>query len=759
MRNMLLSLAVLLAATAAGPPPSAADGRFWALFRDGTHQSGELCDGEAWEDKAKLGKRRLFDPANPVRVLCDTWRQAVQAESRILLANGDVVPGRVCGFLPADPERNVPDRLTVQLERLWHSTGDEGFSVRADRVAQILCGAEDRPELAPGTVVARGGQTYVTTSTRWSDDGLHGLTNQGVFHTAFDELVDFRPAECDVSAAVRDDAVYPPLDSSEPIGRLQTVDGGLVSFRRAMTRETIVYSTRSRQIRKGFAGPVRYLMVQPAWADCPLLVPIDQICRWDFRPPDQVPLSVLPATVLKEKRGFHFQPWRRNCNVQGGELRSGELLAPWGVGTHSHSEIAFAMPEGSREFTGWVGIDAAMMEGGCARAKVYDDQVAGEPLFQSGLLTGRHAPAPIGPLDVSRVKQLILVTEFAHDDRPAGADPLDVRDNVDWLMPAVRVEVPDTQRARSLCRFVRGWQPWSVAEGSTHRWSVAARWDEFHQNWFPGLLVEGREGITIARIHQNVSYANDLFELNIAPAEEVMRNRIELRADGELLSPVANHYVSEKYEKSEETGRTIPKSSYPVDTGRLIRWNLQDHRGRDVKLELTLVPGPKPVETIWRSCRFHSAISNLPPGGEPHQPDVRLTTLKPVKTYSVRSTFTPVINCVFATGGRRPPITFLGQRFANGIGMRSDSHLVYAVDPSYRRFVAVVGCCSKKAGPFRVLLDKEEVWSTGRLNDTDPAVQIDVEIPPGTRHLTIEVEKAGGAPGIVAWADAGFILQ
>jgi hypothetical protein len=336
---------------------------------------------------------------------------------------------------------------------------------------------------------------------------------------------------------------------------------------------------------------------------------------------------------------------------------------------------------------------------------------------------------------------------------------LDIRDNVNWLMPTVRVASPDTERCRSLCRFLRGWQPWSVAEGSTSAWSVSARWDEFHQTWFPELRIEGSAGLTITRVHEGVSYANDLFEVNVAPAEKVMRNRIELRAEGELLSPVANHYVSEKYEGLREFGRRIPGSSYPIDTGRLVRWNLQEYRGRDVRLDLTISPGPTPQELIWRSCRFHSAIGNLPPEGRPRQPDVRLTSLKPTKTYSVRPTFSPVVNCVFAAGGRRPPITFLGQRFANGIGMRSDSHLVYAVDPSYRRFVAVVGCCSKKAGPFRVLLDKEEVWTTGRLNDTDPAVQVDVEIPPGAGHLTIAVDKAGGAPGIVAWADAGFVVH
>jgi hypothetical protein len=755
--NLLLIVAV--ATIAVRPSVSRAEGRYWALFRDGTCQTGDLCNSEAWDEEARLGARWLFDPANPVRVLCDKTRRPVTAESRILLASGDTVPGRVCGFLPAHPEQNLPDRLVVQLAQLWHSSGDEEFCVRADRVVRIVSGGAAGPEPPPGTVVARDAKKFVTTSTRWSADGLHGLTDGGVFHVAFDELVDFRVARCDALAAARDDAVYPPLGSDRPIVRLQTVDGGVVSFRRAMARDTVLYPTRRRHVGKGAAGPIRYLIVSPAWATGPLLVPIDRICRWDYRRGEEVPLPALPATVLREKRGFHFQPWRRNCTVQGGALRCGELWATWGVGTHSHSEIAFALPSGAHEFTGWVGIDAAMLDGGCARAKIYRDQVAGEPLFQSGLLTGGQPPTPIAPLDLTGTRQLILVTEFAHDDRPAGADPLDIRDNVNWLMPTVRVEIPDRERTRSLCRFMRGWQPWSVADGSTTRWSTAAHWDELHQTWFPELRVEGPEGLTITRVLKNVAYANDLFEVNVAPAETVTGMRMELRADGDLLTPVANQYVSEKYEKLRELGRHIPNSSYPVDTGRLIRWNLQEYRGRDVTLDLKIAPGPKPADLIWRSCRFHSAVSNLPAEGKPLQPDVRLTSLKPTKSYSLRPGFSPAINCVFATGGRRPPITFLGQRFDNGIGMRSHSWVVYTVEPSYRRFVAVVGCCAKKAGPFRVLLDQEAVWSTGRLNDTDPAVQVDIEIPHGTGHLTIEVDKAGGAPGIVAWADAGFIVE
>jgi len=41
----------------------------------------------------------------------------------------------------------------------------------------------------------------------------------------------------------------------------------------------------------------------------------------------------------------------------------------------------------------------------------------------------------MGDVDVEGVKQVIFITEYAHDDRRMGADPLDIRDDRPLAQP------------------------------------------------------------------------------------------------------------------------------------------------------------------------------------------------------------------------------------------------------------------------------------------------------------------------------------
>jgi len=45
------------------------------------------------------------------------------------------------------------------------------------------------------------------------------------------------------------------------------------------------------------------------------------------------------------------------------------------------------------------------------------------------------------------------------------------------------------------------------------------------------------------------------------------------------------------------------------------------------------------------------------------------------------------------------------------------------------------------------------------MDEETPAVQVNVEIPPGTRRLTIELDPNDGGPGYAVVAHAGFVTQ
>ena len=94
--NATLAMAILLATG----QTIRAD-RYWALFRDGTIASADrFVDGDAWSDNAQLTRQQIFAPGNPVCTLRDNRLGLPSpAESYVLLANGDVLPGRVLKYI------------------------------------------------------------------------------------------------------------------------------------------------------------------------------------------------------------------------------------------------------------------------------------------------------------------------------------------------------------------------------------------------------------------------------------------------------------------------------------------------------------------------------------------------------------------------------------------------------------------------------------------------------------------------------------
>ena len=56
-------------------------------------------------------------------------------------------------------------------------------------------------------------------------------------------------------------------------------------------------------------------------------------------------------------------------------------------------------------------------------------------------------------------------------------------------------------------------------------------------------------------------------------------------------------------------------------------------------------------------------------------------------------------------------------------------------------------------------MDDKVLWETGLIDNLSPSQQIDLELPPGGKRLTLEVSGNGSYSGAVGWANAGFTLQ
>ena len=224
-----------------------------------------------------------------------------------------------------------------------------------------------------------------------------------------------------------------------------------------------------------------YHMVQPAWSLDPLWVPYSSIhMRWSFAP-DQVPLSrVHPVAAVSPS----LLPWHTNRNSAGGLLRSGRQHYGWGFAVHAYSELSFTLPQCAKSFRSRLGLDRLVGAGGCVRARVYVGSTKAKALFQSPLLVGSEKIVDTGriqlPLPPKGPKHLVLQVDPAHDSRPPGADPLNIRDKLDWLDPQLELDVAKLREEvrRQVGPQIVAWQGWKLTLDKRGVYSLASDFDE-----------------------------------------------------------------------------------------------------------------------------------------------------------------------------------------------------------------------------------------------------------------------------------------
>ena len=132
-----------------------------------------------------------------------------------------------------------------------------------------------------------------------------------------------------------------------------------------------------------------------------------------------------------------------------GPLQSAEHEFGWGIGVQARSELSFALPDGVKSLRGSAGIDRSSGTGGCVKCRIFANDVSSPPLWESPILVGSATVADFGtqPLGgpAAGQKQVVMQVDPAHDGRPAGADPLDIRDaaSIEAMETIVLPDVPE----------------------------------------------------------------------------------------------------------------------------------------------------------------------------------------------------------------------------------------------------------------------------------------------------------------------------
>jgi len=171
-------------------------------------------------------------------------------------------------------------------------------------------------------------------------------------------------------------------------------------------------------------------------------------------------------------------PAQVNRSVQGGPLASGGSQYGWGFGVQARTELEFDLPPFARSLRSRAGLDRAAGTGGCARALI---TAGSESLFRSDLLIGSGSVADTGTLPLRSgggFTQVLFIADMAHADRPPGADPLDIRDSLDWLEPEVELDAALLKQEvlRRAPQAIPAWQGFTV-EGCDTPVEVVNRWE------------------------------------------------------------------------------------------------------------------------------------------------------------------------------------------------------------------------------------------------------------------------------------------
>ncbi len=423
------------------------DVKLSGVFVDGTQVSGNIRDWHQGHDKAKLAERPIFEEKNPIRWLRNEQIELPPAPKAFVeMFGGDRLPAKVIGYEEAGSGPQLPPQLLVQLEfdpfpipGNWGGSHKSTYKVRTRWVRRIVWQQRKSDQYLPGTVLFRDGRQLAYRSLRFNDQGVSLLTDSGRETANYGDL-----AEIHFPRQSTWEAWFDQLAALAPAGNARIVQIETAAGMRLTT------SLEQLAVVNGGTPFVWAQRVQPAWSLEPLSLRFTQIACERFFALNELPLSVLePSRVVRRAMLSGNWPPQVDRNLQGQALASGGASFAWGLGVHAYSELAFELPPLVKSFRTRIGLDQNVGRGGCIRGLIYLNDLAGQPRFDSKFIVGSGQTVDTGeiPLDGPKAgqKQLVLVVDPAHQGRPDGADPLDIRDEADWCEPLFTLDADQLQ--------------------------------------------------------------------------------------------------------------------------------------------------------------------------------------------------------------------------------------------------------------------------------------------------------------------------
>jgi len=502
----------------------AQDLRFTAVLEDGRRVRGdEVRPWHKTSSKPTLNGVQLFEENNPLSWLRDeTLPVPREPRAFVEIVGGDVLPGQVVAFSSGDAVLDDPSLPYVLVEpevsvEPHDAAPRSGLRILTRWLRRVVWTPHLRARYQPSTLFYRDGSSIAFRSVRFGEGEVRVLLPEGIRRVPFKLIAELHFSRVDPWDAYFEQLAILSPDAESRVVRVETIDG--LRLTSSMQRFR-VSSHGSRE------KPENWLHVfQPAWSLDPVWIPHRSIRTRLYHHPAEVPLSrFAPLRVVRRPILGGSWRWRRDRNVQGGSLASGGEGYASGFGVHAHAELEFPLHAAVRSLSTRVGLDHAMAKGGCVeasvalRARLPKGEAASEgetaaardddSLWSSGVLVGSARAAETGKLEIPNDaaktgRRLVLIADAVVDGRPAGADPIDVRDSVDWLEPVLDLD-QKVLREEIFSRFSRvipSLIGWTIEPEVPDKPLLVARWDETNQleRAFRSQLALGTSRVELGR--------------------------------------------------------------------------------------------------------------------------------------------------------------------------------------------------------------------------------------------------------------------
>jgi len=371
----------------------------------------------------------LLSAKNAIKWMRNTNNCAYPPPAYIDLYGGDRIAGDITRYKPA-ASGNGPGGLWVEAITRNAKAGRGGVLVSLPWVKRVVWKPTVQ-KFSPNTVYTRDGKQFSFQTIKWQEYGIRFLTtgeNGGVQFIPFRNIAELHLAERDSWDVYLDILALFDVKPETRLLQIELEDGS-----RLTTSETTFTGFLAT---RGYSSDRWVHTLRVVWCRDKIVFQNRGSQVTEVFTPSQVPLARVSTHALV----VSSWGWRRNKELTGNLLGHDGSLGVFGIATHAKCVLAFDIPAYATSFHSEIAMAPQAGTGGCVKASVQlqkNHRVT--VLYESPQITGNSSPVHTGNLDISGQApcQLILTTDPANNALSGNADPINIRDFLNWLEPTL----------------------------------------------------------------------------------------------------------------------------------------------------------------------------------------------------------------------------------------------------------------------------------------------------------------------------------